>query len=117
MRHLFLFVCMMFCGAANAAQIVNIEYIHKYITRKWNVEIPYNPALTDPHLAANMKYLLTAVDGANEKLNGLRLTKYGENEQFAIPNAADTVAVIDAVDNLITKIEYPFQFRPTTTDT
>ena len=31
---------------ANAAQIANIEYVHKMIEHKWDITVPYNPALT-----------------------------------------------------------------------
>ncbi len=93
---------------ANAAQIANIEYVHKMIEHKWDITVPYNPALTDVKTIANMKYLLTAVDVANEILNGEKTTDYG-NGEFATTQIADTVATNQAVETLVRKeIEYKF---------
>ncbi|MFQ6744949.1 MAG: hypothetical protein ACLRFN_03175, partial [Alphaproteobacteria bacterium] len=89
---------------ANAAQIANIEYVHKMIEHKWDITVPYNPALNNVKTIANMKYLLTAVDVANEILNGEKTTDYG-NGEFATTQVADTVATNTAVDTLIEKEE------------
>ena len=85
---------------ANAAQIANIEYVHKMIEHKWDITVPYNPALNNVKSIANMKYLLTAVDVANEILNGEKTTDYG-NGEFATLHVADTTATNRAVDTLI----------------
>ena len=61
-----------------------------------------------------MKYLLTAVDVANEILNGEKTTDYG-NGEFATLQAADTVATNQAVETLIKK-EQKHEFTLTTTD-
>lgn len=101
---------------AQSAQIVNVEYIHQLINQKWDITIPYNAELTNPHVAANMKYLLTAVDVANEILNGEPTTDYGSGE-FATMVAADTIATNIAVDTLVQqKAKYEF-FMTTTDDT
>ena len=100
---------------ANAAQIANIEYVHKMIEHKWDITVPYNPALTNVKTIANMKYLLTAVDVANEILNGEKTTDYG-NGEFATTQVADTVATIQAVDTLVKKIDKGPEFTLTTTD-
>ncbi len=93
-----------------AAQIVNVEYIHNAIANRWDITIPYNPALTNPRVAANMKYLLSAIDVANEMLNG-EPTTYGSGE-YATTIAADTVATNTAVDTLVKKTEkYVFQLE------
>ncbi|MBQ2844830.1 MAG: hypothetical protein IJE79_02340, partial [Alphaproteobacteria bacterium] len=99
---------------ANAAQIANIEYVHKMIEHKWDITVPYNPALNDVKTIANMKYLLTAVDVANEILNGEKTTDYG-NGEFATLHAADTVATIQAVNTLVRKIDKGPEFTLTTT--
>ncbi len=83
-----------------AAQIVNVEYIHNAIAQKWDITVPYNKSLTNPRVAANMKYLLTTIDVANEMLNGSQVTTYGSG-QYATLVAADTIAVDTAVDTLI----------------
>ena len=91
---------------AHAAQIVNVDYVHKLIAQKWDVSVPIKA--DSPMQVANMKYLLTAVDVANEILNGEKTTDYG-NSEFATLQVADTVATIQAVDTLIQKpIEYKF---------
>ncbi len=91
---------------AHAAQIVNVDYVHKLIAQKWDVSVPIKA--NSPMQAVNMKYLLTAIDVANEILNGEKTTDYG-NGEFATLQVADTVATIQAVDTLIQKtIEYKF---------
>ena len=110
-----------FC--AHAAQIVNVDYVHKLIAQEWDISVPIK---TDNIMAAaNMKYLLTAVDVANEILNGEKTTDYG-NGEFATLHAADTIATNQAVETLVRKIdnitpapedaEYKF-FLTTTPDT
>ena len=85
---------------AHAAQVANLDYVHKLIQQKWDISIPIKA--DNPMLAANMKYLLTAVDVANEILNGEKTTDYG-NGEFATLHAADTVATIQAVETLVKK--------------
>ncbi|MBQ7055635.1 MAG: hypothetical protein IJN91_01750, partial [Alphaproteobacteria bacterium] len=101
-----------FC--AHAAQVVNVDYVHKLIAQKWDISVPIK---TNNIMAvANMKYLLTAVDVANEILNGEKTTDYG-NTEFATLQVADTVATIQAVDTLIQKpIEYKFFLTTTRTN-
>ena len=100
MKRLIVFLFLMLCGVAHSAQIVNVEYIHNAIAQKWDITIPYNPALANPRVAANMKYLLTAIDVANEKLNGGKTTDYG-NGEYATMAAVDTIATDTAVDTLV----------------
>ena len=99
---------------AHAAQVVNVDYVHKLIAQKWDISVPIK---TNNIMAAvNMKYLLTAVDVANEILNGEKTTDYG-NGEFATLQAADTVATIQAVDTLIQEpIEYKFFLTTTSTN-
>ena len=92
---------------AHAAQIVNVDYIHKLIQQEWDVTVPIR---TDNVMAAaNMKYLLTAIDVANQILNGEKTTDYG-NGEFATTQAVDTIATNQAVETLIkqNQIEYKF---------
>ena len=105
------FLCIF---AANAAQVANVEYVHTLIEQEWDISIPYNSALSDVHTVANMKYLLTAIDVANEILNGEKTTDYG-NGEFATLQAADTIATNQAVETLIKK-EQKHEFTLTTTD-
>ncbi len=93
-------VCGALCLGAHAAEMVNVEYIHNAIKQKWDITVPYNAALENPRVAANMKYLLTAVDVANEILNGEKTTNYG-NGEYATMQAADTIASIQAVESLV----------------
>ena len=103
----FLSVC------ANGAQIANVEYVHLMIKQYTGVDVPYNSELKDVHAAANMKYLLTAVDIANQMLNGQKITDYG-NSEYATTRAADTVAVDTMVRDYVR--DYKF-FATTTPDT
>ena len=84
---------------AHSAEMVNVEYIHQYLNARWGIDLPRNP-LTNPYAAANMKYLLTVVDIANEYLNGEKTTSYGTGA-YATLAAADTVATKKAIDTLI----------------
>ena len=111
MKKIIIFFGILFCGFAHSAQIVNVEYIHNAIANRWDITVPYNPALTNPRVAANMKYLLSTIDVANEMLNG-EPTTYGTGE-YATTVAADTVATNTAVDELVKKTEkYVFSFVP-----
>ena len=105
------FLCIF---AANAAQVANVEYVHTLIEQEWDISIPYNSALSDVHTVANMKYLLTAIDVANEILNGEPTTNYG-NGEFATLQVADTTATNQAVDTLVQKIDKGPEFTLTTT--
>ena len=99
---------------AHAAQVVNVDYVHKLIAQKWDISVPIK---TNNIMAvANMKYLLTAVDVANEILNGEKTTDYG-NTEFATTQVADTVATIQAVDTLVRKEDKSPKFFLTTTST
>ncbi len=115
MKRLFAFLFFLFCGVAHSAQVVNVEYIHNAIANRWYISIPYNPELDNPHVAANMKYLLTTIDVANQILNGGQLTDYG-NGEFATTAAADTIATNNAIENLVKSVDYSF-FISTTPDT
>ncbi|MBD5400927.1 hypothetical protein HDR61_04275, partial [bacterium] len=48
------FVGGMLCNSARAAEMVNVEYIHLLIEQKWGITVPYNPALQNVKVAANM---------------------------------------------------------------
>lgn len=104
MKRFLIFLLLFICGPGYTAQIVNVEYIHNAIQQKWDIAIPYNPELSNPRIAANMKYLLTAIDVANETLNGGKTTDYG-NGEYATTIAADTIATDAAVDGLVQVIE------------
>ena len=95
-----IFALFMFLPNAHSAEMVNVEYIHQYLNARWGIDLPYNPELKNPRVAANMKYLLTVVDIANEYLNGEKTTNYG-NGTYATLAAADTVATNTAIDTLV----------------
>ena len=42
-------------GIATTGQMVNVEYIHKYIKQKWDIDIAYSPKLDTPMRVANME--------------------------------------------------------------
>ncbi|MBD5400820.1 hypothetical protein HDR61_03705 [bacterium] len=111
---LLLTCCMvlLFSVPTHAGQMVNVEYIHKLIEQQWGVWIPYNPAIVNPKIAANMEYLLGMVDITNKELNRHTITGY-QHTEYATKYAADTDASIAAVSRLV-KIEPKFFI--TTTD-
>ena len=113
---LLLFLGFLCIFAANAAQVANVEYVHTLIEQEWDISIPYNSALSDVHTVANMKYLLTAIDVANEILNGEPTTNYG-NGEFATLQVADTIATNQAVETLVRKEDKSPKFFLTTTST
>ena len=96
----FFFALFMFLPTAHSAEMVNVEYIHQYLNARWGIDLPYNPELKNPKVAANMEYLLTVVDIANEYLNGEKTTSYGTGE-YATKLAADTIATNKAIDTLV----------------
>ena len=112
-RLLFTIFCILCCGVCNSAQIVNVEYIHKLIEQQYGITVPYNSDLTNPQVAANMKYLLTTIDAANSILNGEQITDYG-NSEYATTVATDTDATLEMVRDHIR--DYKF-FATTTADT
>ena len=108
-----IFAIFMFLpNIAHSAEMVNVEYIHKYLNARWGIDLPRNP-LTNPYAAANMKYLLTVVDIANEYLNGDKTTDYG-NSEYATLAAADTVATNTAIDTLISVPTFTITTTPGT---
>ena len=112
-RLLFGIFCVLFCGVAQSAQIVNVEYIHKLIEQKHGITVPYNTDLHDPTVAANMKYLLTTIDVANQMLSGESITDYG-NSEYATTVATDTVATLEMVRDHVRNYKF---FATTTPDT
>ncbi len=108
-----LFVMFMFLPMARGAEMVNVEYIHQYLNTRWGIDLPYSPELTNPRVAANMKYLLTVVDIANEFLNDEQTTDYG-NGEYATLAAADTIATNTAIDTLVKAPTFTITTTPDT---
>ena len=104
LKSLILGIFFLFCGAsinpAQSAQVANVEYIHKLLNQRWGIEVPYYPE--NAKLVANMEYLLTVVDRANNLLNEEPFTSYGTDPVYATKQAVDIIAVGDAVNRLIT---------------
>lgn len=100
-------------NVVGGAPIVNVKYIHDLIQHEWGVHVPYNPELKNPLVAANMRYLLTAVDAANSHMG--TSTQYRET-QYATDYAANTNVTIQAVRTLIVSSKYHFT-ATTTSDT
>ncbi len=111
----FFFALFMFLPTARGAEMVNVEYIHQYLNARWGIELPYNPELKNPKVAANMEYLLTVVDIANEYLNGEKTTSYGTGE-YATKLAADTIATNKAIDTLVRGPGFYITTTPDTTE-
>ncbi|MBO8425194.1 MAG: hypothetical protein IAC69_01805 [Proteobacteria bacterium] len=111
----FFFALFMFLPTAHSAEMVNVEYIHQYLNARWGIDLPYNPELKNPKVAANMEYLLTVVDIANEYLNGEKTTNYGTGE-YATKLAADTIATNTAIDTLVHGPSFYITTTPDTTE-
>ena len=111
----FFFALFMFLPTAHSAEMVNVEYIHQYLNARWGIDLPYNPELKNPKVAANMEYLLTVVDIANEYLNGEKTTSYGTGE-YATKLAADTIATNTAIDSLVHGPSFYITTTPDTTE-
>ena len=101
-------------GNGKRGIMVNVEYVHKVLLNRWGINLPYNPALKNPQVAANMKYLLTVVDIANAYLNGKKTTDYG-NGEYATLAAADTIATNTAMDTLVNMPTFTITTTPDTT--
>ena len=116
LKRIFLAILLLFTSyvPAHSAEIVNVEYVHSLIKKVWNIDVPYYE--DSLKYAANMEYVLKAVDKANEILNGTPTTDYGSSE-YATLYAADTVATIEAVNRLIEKQDKGPVFFITTTPT
>lgn len=108
------FALFMFVPFAHSAEMVNVEYVHKVLLNRWGIDLPYNPALKNPQVAANMKYLLTVVDIANAYLNGKKTTDYS-NGEYATLAAADTIATNTAMDTLVNMPTFTITTTPDTT--
>ena len=119
LKSLILGIFFLFCGAsinpAQSAQVANVEYIHKLVNQRWGIEVPYYPE--NAKLVANMEYLLTVVDRANNSLNEEPLTSYGTDPVYATKQAVDIIAVNQAVETLIKKQIKPEFFVTTTSST
>ncbi len=113
MKRLLVVFFTLFTFTANSAQIANVEYIHKLIEQQHGITVPYNSELTNPQVAANMKYLLTAIDAANSILSGGKITDYG-NSEYATTVVTDTVATLEMVRDHIRNYKF---FATTTPDT
>ena len=105
-------------SVANAADIATVRYVHELLEHNYGVYVPVNDTLTDADLdvPANMEYLLTVVDIANEFITGVPTT-YSSNI-YATDDAADTVATIQAYNTLLKEMEvldqeYPFELTVT----
>ena len=91
--------------------VVNVKYIHDAILAKWNVSVGYNSALTNKSVAANMKYLMAAVDIANKKIGGS--SKVYSGTSYATSYAVNKRTADNAIKNLIKKPR-TFPFTATT---
>ena len=87
-----------------AGTAVNVEYVHLLIDHVHGIQVPINAP--DIKQAVNVKYVLCAVDRANEILNGDPTTDYC-NHPLAVQQIIDEIATIDAVTRLVKLDMYP----------
>ena len=91
-------------GAAYAGQAANVDFVHRYITKKWGITVPIKTS--NIYQVVNIKYTLCAVDRANEILNGTPPATTYCNHPLATNQIIDTIKVVDAVDRLV-KLNVP----------
>ena len=111
---LFAFItCFTAVGIARSGKVANLEYVHNAIQSEWGFMLPFNELINSQTAAANMKYLLHAMDETNFTVNSEEISNYAE-DKLATLRAADTVATDQAVVDLIDVRGLTFR---TTTDT
>ena len=100
-------------GAAFAApppatgKIANVDFIHKYIAKKWGITVPTN-ATANVQQVANMEYLWCTADKANLVLNQVATSDYCHDAAYApyiTKQVVNDSAVIYVVDNYIKQLE------------
>jgi|GEM_PF-3346389 len=96
-KFIFCLSLMLFSVGTHAAHIANVDYIHQYIFQTHGITVPINE--TNVQRAANVKYLLCAVDRVNEQFNS-NAPQYCSHS-LATTQAVDTIAVHDAVGRLV----------------
>ncbi|MCL1892577.1 MAG: hypothetical protein FWF97_04830 [Alphaproteobacteria bacterium] len=84
---------------AHSAQIANVEYVHKYLETQTGLNIPIKVEAEKKH-AVNVEYVLYMIDRANQLLTRTTTNYYGLNVSNR-KHAADTIAVHNAIDELI----------------
>ena len=117
LRVLICALCIAVSGATvsnggDTSTIVNVKYIHSLIEQEWGIKLPYNAELTNPSAAANMRYLLAAIDATNSRIGTQTSYRTGE---YATGMAANVNTSVKAVRTLI-KPTYHFT-ATTTSDT
>ena len=105
--------CFAVLGIARSGKVANLEYVHNAIQSEWGFMLPFNELINSQTAAANMKYLLHAMDETNFTVNSEEISNYAE-DKLATLRAADTVATDQAVVDLIDVRGLTFR---TTTDT
>lgn len=87
----------------------SVEYVHNMINQAWGVD--YKPLDSAKPYAANMEYLLRAIDNANHLLHGKPVTNYGTSE-YATKYIANTVAIDWGVQNLVKRGKLVLKVKP-----
>jgi hypothetical protein len=86
-----------FVGAARGGNIAQIQYVHDYIWSRTGINVPTKTANTTA--PAYVKYLLAAIDRANEIAFGSQVTNY-QNHALATQIAIPVENVSDATNRL-----------------
>ena len=104
-KYLYTLCIMLFTFSVSAGQPVNVNYVHLLIDHVHGIQVPINAS--NIYQAVNVKYVLCAVDKANEILNGAPPTTTYCDHPLATTQIIDDVATIDAVTRLIELDLYP----------
>ncbi|MFQ6730006.1 MAG: hypothetical protein ACLRFK_03070 [Alphaproteobacteria bacterium] len=109
----FLFSVLPMIGGAFAlpvsGPVASVEYVHNMINQVWGVD--YQPIPSAKPYAANMEYLLRAIDNANYILHGKPVTNYGDSK-YATKYAANTIIANQAVQDLIKRGKFTLSVKP-----
>ena len=92
------------------ASVVTAHAVHDYISRKWNVDIPYDENMRGG--LVNMKYLMQAVDATNEVLNNVKTSNYAADTNYASTALAATDVAKESIDTLVKKWDFGFWVVP-----
>lgn len=87
-------------------QIANVQMLRNALRLRHDIRLGGMSAQDMQYLPINMKYLLTAVDLANEEINGYPATDFA-NSEYATRQAVNADTVVTAMEDLVGKV-WPF---------
>ncbi|MCL1892065.1 MAG: hypothetical protein FWF97_02085 [Alphaproteobacteria bacterium] len=95
-----IFLILLSTGNLLAGQVANVQFIHNYIMQRHDITVPIKTP-SQSAWAANMKYMLCAVDAANMVLNGKQTSDWCNNATYATLQAVDDIVAIKGISELV----------------